>query len=75
MLENLTLIRAPYSAMIDLKVDLRLIASMDAGSTQTEIGEHPDFGHLILIDSSMGDSTIAVASNGAEKLNKWLSAR
>lgn len=75
MLENLTLIRAPYSAMIDLKVDLRLIASMDAGSTQTEIGEHPDFGQLILIDSSMGDSTIAVANGAAEKLSRWLSLR
>ncbi|KVQ35760.1 hypothetical protein WK03_35420 [Burkholderia cepacia] len=75
MLENLTLIRAPYSAMIDLKVGLRVIVSMDAGSTQTEIGEHPDFGQLILIDSSMGDSTIAVGSIVAEKLSKWLSCR
>ncbi|NTX17988.1 hypothetical protein [Burkholderia cepacia] len=75
MLENLTLIRAPYSAMIDLKAGMRAFASMDAGSTQTEIGEHPDYGQLILIDSSMGDATIAVCSSAAEKLSKWLSAR
>ncbi len=74
MLQNLTLVRASYQAMIDLKVDLKVSASMDAGSVTTEIGEHPDYGQVILIDSAMGDATIVVNKDAAEKLSKWLTS-